>query len=189
MANLFVALILISIAILIAAASADLRFTYTDSPAISVDFLFFTLEFHGSRDKTARKGKKSGIFQRIRDGIRKTRARGAALDLLRNSRLAVHSINLPIKESEPSELVTKSGNLSALILVIFTYLSLKVEKMTLEDDNFLLVSDGTPKEEPTIDFTLKTTVYIILTALIIYLLKINSKAERSQKKNVRNENE
>ena len=187
MANLFVALILISIAILIAAASADVRFTYTDSPVISVDFLFFTLEFHGSRDKGARKERKSGIFQRIRDGIRKTRARGAALDfLLRNSKLTVHSVNIPIKESEPSELVTKSGNLSALILVIFTYLSLKVEKMTLEDNTFLLVSDDTTKIEPTIDFTLKTTVYIILTALIIYLLKIN---ERSQKKNVGNENE
>jgi len=187
MANLFVALILISIAILIAAASAEVRFTYTDSPAIRVDFLFFTLEFHGSRDKTTRKERKSGIFQRIKNGIRKTRARGAALDfLLKNSRLTVHSVNIPIKESEPSELVTRSGNLSALILVILTYISLRLEKMTLEDDIFLLISDGTPKEVPTLDFTLKTTVFIILTALIIYHLKIN---ERPEKRNVGNENE
>ena len=187
MANLFLTLILISIAILIAAASADVRFTYTDSPEINIDFLFFTLAFYGSREKNVRKERKSGIFQRIKDGIRKTRARGAALNfLLRNSSVTVHSINIPIKENEPSELVTKSGNLSALILVIFTYLSLKLEKMTLEDDNFLLISDFPQKEEPTLDFTLRTTVCVILSALIIYLFKIN---ERSQKKNVGNENE
>lgn len=189
MANLFLALILISIAILIAGASADVRFVYTDSPRVSIDFLFFTLLFYTDRERTRTHGvkRKAGFFERIKSGIRKTKARGAALDfLLRNSRVTVHSINIPIKEKEPSELVIKSANLSSLILIIFTYLSLKAEKMALEDDDFLLTSYSMPKDEPTLDFTLRTTVYIILSALVIYLLKIR---ERSVKKNVRNQNE
>ncbi len=188
MANLFLALILISIVILLAGASADLRITYTDSLNIRIDFLFFSLLFYNGKRK--KQGRKRDLFERLKISIKKTRASLSALEfILKNSRVTVHSLNIPVKDGEPSELVTRRANISSLILVIFTYLSLKAEKMTVEEDNVFSISDLPKAEEPTLDFALKTTVYIILSALIIYLLKINSKAERSKKKNVRNENE
>ena len=188
MANLFLALILISIVILIAGASAEVRLTYAGALGIRIDFLFFSLVFNNKKGKGRRK--KRDFFERLRVGIKRTRASVSALEFaLKNSSITVHSINIPLKEREPSELVTVRGNLSSLVLVIFTYLSLKAERISLEDEDLFSNSDYRRLIEPTLDLTLKTTVYIILSALIIYFLKINSKAERSVKSNVGNENE
>ena len=188
MANLFLALILISIFILIAGASAEVRITYADALEITLDFLLFSLVFYNGKRKKRKKSK--DIFERVKIDIKRTRASISALEfILRNSNVTVHSVNIPLKEREPSEIVTLRGNISSLVLVIFTYLSLKSEKISLEDDNFFSDSDYRGLLEPTLDLTLKTTVYIILSAVIIYFLKINSKAERSVKNNVGNENE
>ena len=188
MANLFLALILISIIILVAGTSADVRFTYTDTLKITVDFLFFSLILY--TDRRRNKGTKNDIFKRIKESVKKTKARRSALDfLLKNSNLTVHSINISLLEKEPAALVNTRANISSLILIIFTYLSLKVQKFSLEKDDFFLISDNIQIKEPTLDFTLKTTVYILLSAIVIYLTKIKSKAERSVKNNVRNKNE
>ena len=187
MANLFLALILISILILIIAASVEVRITYADSLRVSFDFLFFSLVFYD--DKKKRRKKNRDIFERLKIGVKRTRASISALEfILKNSSVTVHSVNIPLREREPSELVTARGNISSLILVIFAYLSLKAERISLEDDNFFSNSDY-QSLLPTLDLTMKTTVYIILSAVIIYFLKINSKTERSVKNNVGNENE
>ena len=133
-------MILISIVILIAGASAEVRLTYTDAFRVSFDFLFFSLVLYNEKKK--KRKKKQDIFERLRVGIKRTRASVSALEFaLKNSSITVHSINIPLKEREPSELVTARGNISSLVLVIFTYLSLKAERISLEDEDLFSNSD------------------------------------------------
>ena len=173
MANLLVALILITVIILFIGATADVRFTYTDSLTVNIDFLFFTLILSNRKDKTRRSGEeKSPFFQKIKESLQKTKAKRDALAfLLKNSAITVHDINIPLKNKEPSKTSTDSANISALILLIFTYLSLKVQSLTLQDESFFLLSESKDEKIPTLDFTVRTTVYGILYSSLIYFMK------------------
>ena len=171
MANLFLALILITVIILIVGATADVRFTYTDSLAVTIDFLFFTLILRSNKKGTNGNGK-STFIEKAKKNLRKTKAKKAALaSLLKNSALTVHDINIPIKNKEPSQIATDSANISSLILIIFTYLSMKAHKISIQDESFLLLSDSRDKNIPTLDFTVRTTVYSILCSSLIYFVK------------------
>ena len=66
MASLFTVIIL-SIIIMIAAMTVDIKFIYSDSPVISFDFIFFTLKL--SSFKKSEKKTERSFSKRFRNGI------------------------------------------------------------------------------------------------------------------------
>ncbi|MBE6644719.1 MAG: hypothetical protein E7612_04980 [Ruminococcaceae bacterium] len=184
MTNLLLLFLLFSASILILASTVYVRFTYTDKININIDFLLFTLSLYQGNENNKSKSKNTGYG--FRPKITKSLAVKRSLAyLLKNSEIRVHSIKIPQHEIEPSRLVALEGNLSTVILIFFTYLTLKTQKITLEDTYFITTSN-LPFKEPILDFTLKTSLLVFIFSTIVYNIE-RRKKERS-KKRVRNKN-
>lgn len=188
MLNLFLVFLLFSITILIVASTVYLKFTYTDTLSVKIDFLLFTLLLY-QKDGEPKKSKAKS-YSGFKQGIKKSTARRRTLYyLLKNSSLTVHSINIPQKNADPSTAVMLGANVSSVILILFTYLSLKTQSISLEDNYFLTPYDERFKE-PILDFTLKTSLLVFIFASILYNLELYKlkRNERLENNSVRNKN-
>ncbi len=190
MANLILPVILLSIFVLIAFISVDVRFTYHGELIIRIDLLLITVILYPARNKKAKRKKNIGFLERLNNGFIKANATKAALDfLLKKSTLTVNSINIPLETDDPARFAIYSQHGTTLILMLMSYLSLKSEAFSSEDDVFFTSSVNSVSSLPAFDVTLKTSLYVLFSTFTVYKLKSKKRKRRQDNRFVRNKNE
>ena len=171
MANLLLTFIILSIFLLIIAETVYVRFTYNDEAVISIDFLLFILILYPSRKKKAKRKKSIGVISKFEQLITTSMAIKRSLNyLLKHSTLTVHRIEIPLSVDDPAKIAVQSQNLSSLVTVLLTYLSIKTAAITTRDDIFIS-GNNTLTKKTTLDFTLKSSLHTVIFSYLIYLRK------------------
>ena len=179
MANLILAIIILSIFLLLIAETVTVRLTHNGETVIKFDFILFQFLLYPSRKHTKPKKRRSGLLQSFKKKLANAGAMKKAFDFfLGHSLITVHEINLPINTSDPAKFALLSQNASTLILMLLTYLSLKTETLNSEDYSFVTNELNTT----TLDVTLKTGLYtIIISALLFYIERKKIKRKQRQR--------
>lgn len=190
MANLLFLLLLILITVLIIIESVTIRLVYTKELVIEFDFLIFTLIFFPASKKSPKRKKRTGFSKRIKRKFIKAAAFKKAIEyLLRFSELKIEEIDVQLNNNDPAEFVLRANNLSSVIFVIITYLSLKTESIITEDSLFVSRYNEGQDSKTHLDVTLKSRLFHIIPALFIFLTEIKQKKGKQVRKIVRKQNE
>lgn len=190
MANLLFLLLLILITVLIIIESVSIRFVYSKELVIEFDLLIFRLILFPSSKKGQKGKKRTDVSKRIKSNFIKAASFKKAIEyLLRFSKLKIEKIDLKLSNSDPAEFVLRAKNLSTVIYVLITYLSLKTESIITEDTFFVSPYDEGHDTETHLDVTLKSRLFHIIPALFIFFTETKRKKGKQGKKIVRKQNE
>lgn len=190
MANLILAIIILAIFLLIIAETVIVRVTYTDEVIINIDFLLSQIILYPSRNRRKSRRQHTTLLKKFKKRIIVAGATKRAVDFfLKNSILTVHEINIPIDTTDPAKFVLLSQNASTLILMILTYLSLKSETLTSEDNTFISNNTNTLYDIPALDVTLKTGLYTVIVSALLFYVESKKIRRKQRQRFVRNKNE
>ncbi len=188
MVNLLLLLLLIAISILIILMSVSVRFIYFNEPIIRFDFLLFSILFFPSSNKQIKKESKRNISKATKNKFARAASIKKALDyLLKRSIVKIEKIDLMLADTDPASFVLQEKNISALIFILITYLSLKTGNLITEDTHFISYGENDAKTH--IDITLSSTLFHILIAIFIFSKENAKKKRKRVKKIVRKQNE
>lgn len=181
--------ILAAIIILILLAKITVRLRLCEDAVIDFDFLFFGLSLFPMRKKSGEGGRRGRISKRFSSTVRKAAATRRALEyLFTHSKVTVHDIKIHIEEDEPSKFVLKSNGILFLISLFLTYLYIKTETLTGEEQ-ILITNDSEPiNGAALIDVSFKTSVIHALTTLAIFKINEIKRKKKRKKHFVGNEN-
>lgn len=188
MANLILLAIILTIFCLIAFLAVSIRFIYDEELIIHIDLLFLSVILYPARNKKPKKKNTVGFIERLKIGFRRAEATKSAIDfLLKKSTVSVNSINVPLNTEDPSKLAVYSQHGTTLILMLMSYLSLKAEAFTSENDAFFTSDTNALSNVPAFDITIRTALHVLFSTLIIYNIK--KRKRRQENWIVRNKNE
>lgn len=189
MANLMF-LLLLSIIILIIAESVSIRFIYVNELIIDFNFSLFKLTLYPSRNKRQRRKKRAGLKETIKNNfIRAASAKKSLEYLLKHSNVNIHELDFHTDYIDPANFILRVQNISTVILILITYLSLKTESIISEDTFFASSSEDNSDVKMHLDVTLKSTLFNIISAYFIFVLENKRRKGKQVRKIVRNQNE
>lgn len=171
MFGFLLAFVLITIVLMVVIETVTVRFIYKSELVIRIDFLLFELILYPSRKK---RRKKRNIIAGIRMRFARAAATKKALDhLLSHSRITVKELNITNKTDNPAELALSSQRTYSMLGAIITYLSLKTQAITTDQSTF--ITNGTTEDTPpvTIDISLASTLFDVLSSLAVFILSAN----------------
>ena len=188
MANLLLLLLLLTITVLIILMSVSVRFIYFDEPIIIFDFLLFSFLLFPSSNKRIKKEDQTNIQKTAKNKLAKASSLKKSLDyLLKRSAVKIKRIDLKLANTEPANFVLQEKNISTLIFILITYLSLKTGNLITEDTHFISYGENDAKTH--IDITLTSTLFHILIAIFIFSKENAKKKRKRAKRIVRKQNE
>lgn len=191
MLNLLLALILILIIVFIVIQTVTVRITYTREAIINIDFTLFSLILYPSRKKEKINAKREHSYKnKITNNFIKAAAIKKGLEyLFRRAQITVHDINIPTQSNDPAKFAVRSQNISSVILIILTYLSIKTDAIISEDNSFVYLKNSELEERPLIDLTVISTFFNTMLAFLITFFEIKKRKRRRVQKIVGNQNE
>ncbi len=161
-----VILLLVTLLVVTLIQNVSVRLTYIDEVIIDVDLLFFRLIVYPARRRKRRKIRDFG--KNLMKNIKRAAALKRALDyFLSKSRLTLHRLSPKIEAETPARYALQQQNVSSIINVTLTYLSIKLGTLTLDDGIFLSDTEG--DELVRFDATLDTSFSVILISFFKYL--------------------
>lgn len=164
-------LILFTILIITAIQIITVRFTRDEEIIIGVDAIFFKLIFYPSRKSGRKKRSVIGFKSKFKKTLSVAAATSKAMNfLLSRSNLTIHNIDVVLRTDDPANYAVKSQNIYSAIILFLTYLNLKMATISTEDDIFLK-REKDFSALPTLDFTISTSIWVLLFALAKYYLK------------------
>ena len=186
MPNLLLFLLLITVSILIIIASVSVRFVYYNELIIKFNFLLFSIILYPNRRIKKRK-RTNNQKKAKRRSLRISSFKKGFDYLLKRSTVRIDRIDLKLVEPDPARFVLQEKNISTLIYIFLTYLSIKANSILTEDTHFISYRQDCSNTH--IDITLTSTLFHVATALFMFLKPNSEKKRKRARKFVRKQNE
>ena len=170
------AFVLIAIVILVVIDTVTIRLIYENELIIQIDFLLFLLTLYPSRNKKRRKIKR---FLDIKKSYYIANATRKALEyLFARSTVVVRDVNLAKYTNDPAKLALATQHSLNLASFAVTLLSTKTKNVILSDSSFY------DDKRTAFNLSLSTTLFYLLSSLVIYLFTAYGHKRKRGRKNV-----